>query len=57
MSSPRLPKSSYYKEHYRKVVDRILREKERKILFHTRKQPKMDIGEQDFGFIPKDKKG
>lgn len=51
----RLPKSSYYKEHYRKVMDRILREKERKILFHTKKQPNMDIGEQDSDFIPKDR--
>lgn len=35
-------------------MDRILREK--RIRFHTKAQPKADIGEQDSGFIPKDKK-
>lgn len=55
MNIPKFPKSSYYKDHYLVIMNRILREKERKILFHTRKQPKMDIGEQDSDFIPKDK--
>jgi hypothetical protein len=55
MNRPRIPKSSYYKEQYHRLMDRILREKERRIIFHTKRQPKMDIGEQDSDFIPKEK--
>jgi hypothetical protein len=56
MQRPRQTRSSYYKEHYHNLMDRILRERERKILKYTKEQPKPDIGEQDSDFIPKDKK-
>lgn len=49
------PKPHYYNIVYHRMIDRIIKEKERRIIRHTKAQPKMDIGEQDSDFIPKDK--
>jgi hypothetical protein len=56
MKRPKASTSSYYKERYHNMMNRVLKEKERRIRKQYKSEPKMDMGEDDSGFIPKDKK-
>ena len=55
MKRPKSSTSSYYKERYRNMMNRVLKEKERRIRKQYKSEPKMDMGDNDAGFIPKDK--
>jgi hypothetical protein len=55
MKRPKTSTSSYYKERYHNVMNRIIKEKERRIMRQHKIEPKRDMGEDDAGFIPKDK--
>jgi len=55
MKHPKASTSSYYKEHYHNIMNRVLKEKECRIRKQYKSESKMDMGENDSGFIPKDK--